>query len=85
MSRNDSASSAGAVYVFTRAAGSWSQQAFVKASNTSVSDQFGVALALSADGDTLAVGAIGESGSVAKVSGNREDNGAGDAGAVYVY
>ena len=47
---------AGAVYVFTRAAGVWSQQAYVKASNTSTGSvaRFGSSVAVS--GDTLAVG-----------------------------
>jgi hypothetical protein len=45
----------GAVYVFTRTGTTWSQQAYLKASNTEASDQFGESVAL--DGDTLAVGA----------------------------
>jgi len=54
------ATGSGAVYVFTRSGTTWNQQAYVKASNTEAGDQFGVSLALSADGNTLAVGAIGE-------------------------
>ena len=38
---NDSASGAGAVYVFTRAGATWAQQAYVKASNTGAGDAFG--------------------------------------------
>ena len=34
-------------------AGAWSQQAYIKASNTGTSDQFGSRLALSGDGNTL--------------------------------
>ena len=52
---DNSANGAGAVYVFTRDAGVWSQQAYVKASNTGAFDSFGVSVALSADGNTLAV------------------------------
>ena len=52
---DNSAPDAGAVYVFTRTAGVWTQQAYLKASNTDAGDRFGQDLAL--DGDTLAVGA----------------------------
>ena len=78
---DNSAIDAGAVYVFVRSGRSWSQQAYVKASNTGAGDQFGVSLSLSADGDTLAVGATSEdSGNT-----NPNDNSAGNAGAVYVF
>ncbi len=50
----------GAVYVFVRRDGIWEQQAFVKASNSGNFDRFGWSVALSGDGDTLAVGAPGE-------------------------
>lgn len=59
---DDSASAAGAVYVLTRTAGTWTQQAYVKASAPAAGADFGGALALSADGDTLAVGAVGAAG-----------------------
>ena len=51
---------AGAVYVFARTGGAWSQQAYVKASNPGSDDLFGYSVALSSDGDTLAVGAVHE-------------------------
>lgn len=50
----------GAVYVFVRSGAMWSQQAYVKASNTGSYDWFGVALSLSDDGCSLAVGATDE-------------------------
>jgi hypothetical protein len=54
---DDTAFSAGAVYVFVRDdMGGWSQQAYLKASNTDASDVFGWSVALSEDGSTLAVG-----------------------------
>ncbi len=74
---------AGAVYVFTRTSGVWSQQAFVKASNTGTDDQFGRALALS--GDTLAVGTNLEDSCATGINGNQADNGCPDTGAVYVF
>ncbi len=55
---DDSADKAGAVYVFTRMGGSWSQQAYVKASNTDAGDSFGSFVALSGDGNTLPWGLV---------------------------
>ena len=52
---NNGAQNSGAVYVFTRTGGVWTQQAYLKASNTQANDQFGVSVAIS--GDTIAVGA----------------------------
>ncbi len=80
-----SAINAGAVYVFVRSGGNWVQQAYIKASNAKASDQFGASLALSGDGNTLAVGATGESSSATGVSGNQADTSMAGAGAVYVF
>jgi K319-like protein/FG-GAP repeat protein len=75
---------AGAVYVFTRTAGgTWSQQAYLKASNTDAGDFFGLSVSLS--GDTLAVAAPQESSCATGVNGNQADNGCVSAGAVYVF
>jgi len=82
---DNSASLSGAVYVFVRVGGNWSQQAYVKASNTQDNDQFGTGLAISADGNTLVVGAPGEDGGVAGINGNQADNTLPSAGAVYVF
>ncbi|OGA88285.1 MAG: hypothetical protein A2Z90_23135 [Burkholderiales bacterium GWA2_64_37] len=82
---NNSASSAGAVYVFTRSGGTWSQQAYIKASNTGAGDQFGQSVALSGDGNTLAVGAQLEASSATGINGDRANNSVGDAGAVYLF
>jgi hypothetical protein len=54
---NELASGSGAVYVFTRSGAAWSQQAYLKASNTAMNDRFGFSVALSGEGDTLAAGA----------------------------
>jgi hypothetical protein len=76
----------GAVYVYTRdGLGAWSQQAYVKASNTGAGDQFGYSVALSEDGSTLAVGANGEDSNALDVGGDQADDSAQGAGAVYVY
>jgi len=51
----------GAVYIFIRDAnGDWLEQSYIKASNPGANDWFGKSLALSFDGNTLAVGASGE-------------------------
>ena len=80
---DNSAPEAGAVYVFTRSDGVWSQQAYVKASNTGADDNFGWSVALA--GDTLAVGAVGEASSAVGVGGNQGDNAVPDSGAVYLF
>jgi hypothetical protein len=74
---------AGAVYVFTHTAGVWSQQAYLKASNTDAGDRFGQGLGL--DGDTLAVGAPFEASAAHVVNGDQTDNSAPNSGAVYVF
>lgn len=91
---DDSIPQAGAVYVFSRSGEAWVQQAYIKASNTgeagigdqlSDGDQFGFALALSADGNTMAVGAISEDSAASGVGADQSDSSALSAGAVYVY
>jgi len=83
---DNNASAAGAVYVFVRdGSGAWTQQAYVKASNTGADDLFGFSLALSGDGNTLAVGAYREDSAATGIGGDQNDNSASDAGAVYVF
>jgi hypothetical protein len=79
---------AGAVYIFTRSGTNWTQQAYIKASNTGEAedgDQFGYAVTLSGDGNTLAVGAVSEDSAATGINGNQADNSADGAGAVYVF
>src|SRR5438876_194744 len=54
---DNSAPYAGAAYVFVRNGTNWSQQAYLKASNTETYDEFGWSVAVS--GDTLVVGVAG--------------------------
>lgn len=81
---DNSMQSSGAVYVFVRAGTTWTQQAYVKAANTEANVQFGYAVALSADGNTLAASAFDEAGGSRKINGpyDRTRNG---TGAVYVF
>lgn len=87
---DDSIPQAGAVYIFSRTGTSWTQQAYLKASNTGNAaqgdgDQFGFSLAVSGDGNTVAVGAITEDGAARQINGNANDDAAQSAGAVYVF
>lgn len=82
---DDSANDSGAVYVFTRTVAGWAQQAYLKASNTRTSDLFGAALALSEDGNTLAVGALGENNNATGVNPAPGTDTEPDSGAVYVF
>lgn len=76
----------GAVYVFERdEQGQWAQQVYIKASNTNAHDNFGWSVALAADADTLAVGAVYEDSNATGIDGDQADNSAYAAGAVYVF
>ena len=80
-----SLSGSGAVYVFTRNGSNWVQQAYVKASNPRMSASFGHVVALSADGNTMAVSAYFEPSNAKGVNGNQNDTSIPQAGAVYVF
>jgi hypothetical protein len=83
---DNSAPGAGAVYLFVRSnSGEWRQQAYIKSSNTEADDIFGVSLALSANGNTLAIGASEEDSAARGLHGDQNDNSAEDAGAVYIF
>jgi len=77
------ASDSGAAYVFVRSDSAWSQQAYLKASNTGANDQFGISVAVSAD--TVVVGAFLEDSSATGVNGNQVSNSASNSGAAYVF
>jgi hypothetical protein len=64
---------AGAAYVFTRSGTTWSQEAKIQASDKAAYDSFGVAVAISSDGNTAIVAAY------------EEDAGGADAGAAYIF
>jgi hypothetical protein len=86
---DNSASSAGAVYVFSFEEAGWIQQAYIKASNTEAGDRFGARLALSADGGTLAISAPMEDSRATGINGDQYDDDGrtcyGDSGAVFVF
>ena len=80
---DNSVNGAGAVYVFARSGTVWSQQAYLKASNTDAGDRFGYSVAI--PGDTVVVGALNEASNATGINGDENDNSADEAGAAYVF
>jgi hypothetical protein len=94
---DNSASAAGAAYVFERdGSGNWQQKAYLKAPNAQGDDWFGYSVAIS--GDTIVVGALQEDGNSIAVCNEftstacdnaggdgPNNNGASYAGAAYVF
>jgi hypothetical protein len=79
---DNSASTAGAAYVFHRVGDTWAQDFYVKASNAESDDQF-FPVALSRD--TLVIGAAREDSSAIGIDGAQgNDDGAADSGAMYI-
>jgi hypothetical protein len=68
---DDSGSDSGSAYVFVRNGSTWTEQAKLLASDGAMSDQFGVAVAIS--GDSAIVGA------------HRDDDAVSDSGSAYVF
>jgi hypothetical protein len=73
-SQNNDASNSGAVYIYSRTNGSWELESYIKASQSTTDYLFGLGMALSSDGNTLAVSAMGD-----------DSDPQTSAGAVYVY
>ncbi|EPY00121.1 FG-GAP repeat protein, partial [Magnetospirillum fulvum] len=65
---------AGALYVFTRSGGTWTQASKLTASDKAAGDNFGSSVSLSSDGNTAVVGASGA-----------DPGGISNAGAAYVF
>ena len=82
---DNTASEAGAAYVFTRSGTTWSQLAYVKASNTHGGEEFGSSIAVSRDGRTFVVAAKGEDSGSKGANGNQADTSVRDSGAAYVF
>ncbi len=75
----------GSTYVFTRTAGSWTQQAYLSPSTVTNGGEFGTDVSLSQDGNTLAVGSLRESSNAKGINGDAGDTSATLAGAVFVF
>ncbi len=80
---DSSAPYSGAAYVFERIGGAWTQQAYIKSSNSDTGDGFGGAVAIS--GDFLVVGALGESSHATGIDGDQTDNSLTYSGAAYLF
>ncbi|MBV6493532.1 MAG: hypothetical protein LDLANPLL_01555 [Turneriella sp.] len=87
-SADNSASLAGAAYIFKRdASGNWIQDAYLKASNAEAGDYFGQAVAIS--GSTVVVAVVFEDSNQTTITntdgGASADNSANGAGAAYIF
>ncbi|WP_020405951.1 hypothetical protein [Hahella ganghwensis] len=85
---NNQAMDAGALYVYGRSGDSWALEAYLKAPNPDIYDQFGAAFNMNSRGDMIVVGAPNEDGcspTSPGCSGNLSDNSIPDSGAAYVY
>ncbi len=80
---SNAAQLSGAVYVFVRNGSTWTQEAYLKASNAESGDYFGASVVLV--GDTQVVGAPYEDGGSTGLNGNQLDNSLYRSGAVYVF
>lgn len=80
---SESALQSGAAYVFVRNGSVWTQQAYLKASNTGAYDSFGWSVAIS--GDTIVIGAHLEDSESTGVNGSGANNNAENSGAAYVF
>jgi len=79
---NEATFGAGAAYVFVRSGTTWSQQAYLKASNTGENNNFGFSVA--ASGDTVVVGALGEKSSTTGINSTPNEAAYG-AGAAFIF
>ncbi len=79
---DNNASNSGAAYVFVRTGETWTEQAYLKTSNTDAGDTFGWSVAIS--GDRVVVGAGNEASSTSGVN-HTPNNSASSAGAAYVF
>ena len=80
---DNAALDAGAAYVFLWTAGVWTQDAYLKESNTDPGDAFGHSM--SASGGVVVVSGRLEDSAATGVNGNQADNAAMDSGAIYVF
>ncbi|WP_167883025.1 putative Ig domain-containing protein [Leptospira barantonii] len=90
---DDSLSLSGAAYIFRKTGATWAFESYLKAPNADSSDQFGVALDLSEDGNVAVVGVSNEDSAQTTISNSLgpnlttagDDDSANAAGAAYVF
>lgn len=75
----------GAVWVYALQAGGWALQEYIKASNPGEGDLFGRTVALSRNGNWMAVGALNESSRARGINGEQCNDCSPSSGAVYVF
>lgn len=80
---NNSAPDAGAAYVFVHGGTSWSQEAYLKASNPDIGDWFGQHVAI--DGDLIVAGAPSEDSGSSGLNGSQGGNAVLASGASYAF
>lgn len=87
---NDDAPDSGAAYLFAFGTEGWTQRRYIKSSNPdgaaapdTSGDEFGYSLAL--DDDLVVIGAPNEDSTATGLDGDRDNNGASNSGAVYLY
>jgi hypothetical protein len=80
---NNLSPDSGAAYVFVRDGATWTQQAYLKGSNTRIGDCFGWSVSIS--GDTIVAGATGEDSNATGVNGDQSNNNAPQSGAAYLF
>jgi hypothetical protein len=82
---DNNALTSGAAYVFRRTGTTWANEAYLKAPNTEAGDFFGQSVSIS--GETIVVGALGESSSQTTITNGTTSsgNGAPGSGAAYVF
>ncbi|GAD77820.1 hypothetical protein VAZ01S_094_00120 [Vibrio azureus NBRC 104587] len=83
--KNNDTLSSGAVYEYQFKEGNWQQTKYIKATNPDQDDLFGDAVAISGQGNTLAVGAKQESSAPPLSDNAPTDNSLSKSGAVYLY
>lgn len=81
--RDEGATHSGSAYLFTRSDTTWTQEAYLKASNTDASDSFGWAVGISED--TIAISAVGDDSRSAAINGDEDDNSLSASGSVFVF
>jgi len=69
----DAGTASGSAYIFAESGGSWSQAAKLTASDAAAGDNFGCAVAIDGDGDTVIIGAYGN------------DDAGSDSGSAYIF
>ncbi|WP_369795332.1 fibronectin type III domain-containing protein [Bacteriovorax sp. BSW11_IV] len=80
------AQNSGAAYIYRYNGINWSQESYLKSINSDANDNFGTAVAMS--GDTIAIGAPGESAYLTEITNNEiasTSNDSQNSGAVYIY